>query len=281
MRYFNTRFIFSLVLLLSFPIKTIAWNALGHMVIATIAYQNLEPAVRDKVDDLIGHLRQEYSDINSFQQAANWPDMLRGQKIETYTHWHYVDVFFSMDGTPIKQTIDTDNAVWALTRIEKVVKNENANPYERARFLSFLVHIVGDVHQPLHTVSLVSLNHPDGDMGGNVYFVRYGNKQKNLHSLWDEGVGVFSENATPDRASLIANRITSTYPRAYFADQAKDFEPDTWVKEGMKVSQNYVYTIQEKQTPTTDYLEAGKQTAEQRAALAGYRLAGLLNQLLA
>ena len=224
---------FMLIILSVLAITSFAWNATGHMVIAEIAYQRLEPSVRDKVDRLVASLHEEYRYISSFQQLAYWPDMIRSQKIETYTHWHYIDIPFSTDGSVLKNIIDTDNAVWALQHIQKVVKNARANPYERARFLAFMIHIVGDLHQPLHTVSNITAAYPDGDQGGNLYFIRYNNKRVNLHKVWDEGVGVFQNASRFSDVNELVRNITTRYPENYFGERGANTNFDAWALEGM------------------------------------------------
>src|SRR3989344_5767009 len=129
---------FILVTGLFFSCNCYAWNELGHMVIANIAYQQLQPVTREKVDIMTTNLSKEYPAISNFMQMAPWADTLHSQKIETYTHWHYIDIPFSTDGTPIKNIIDTDNVLWAISQIIPVVQNQQANIYERARFLAFL-----------------------------------------------------------------------------------------------------------------------------------------------
>ena len=173
------------------PLLAYAWNPLGHMVVANIAYQNLEPQVQKKVDRLVTHFSVEYPNMASFLQMAYWPDTLHAQKIETFTHWHYIDVAFSNDGSELKNLVDTDNIVWAINNIKPVIKYKYTNAFERARFLAFLIHIVGDIHQPLHTVSYISAAYPNGDQGGNLYFIRYQNERIKLHRFWDSGLGVF------------------------------------------------------------------------------------------
>lgn len=263
-----------------FPLTTYAWNALGHMVVADIAYQHLNPLTREKVDSLVATLHEQYHDMTSFQHMSYWPDLLRIQKIETYTHWHYIDMPFSNDGTPLKNTIDTDNAVWALENIKKVVKNTRANPYERSRFLAFFAHIVGDLHQPLHTVSYLSANLPDGDQGGNLYVVTYNNKRVNLHKLWDGGFAVLAGETTDIHARTLANAIMARYPAAYFGQQIQDVNPENWTQEGVANAKKYVYSTPPDQPVSPQYIEAGERQTEQQLALAGYRLAVLLNQLL-
>ncbi len=272
-------------LILSFlPLNYVyAWNAMGHMVIANIAYEQLKPEVREKVDQLVGNLNKEYPEMSSYLHLAYWPDALRSQRIETFTHWHYIDLPYSSDGTETKaDVIDTDNAVWAVKRIQVVLKNQHANPYDRARFLSFITHIVGDLHQPLHTVTLFSAAHPGGDKGGNLYNIVYNNKTTNTHSLWDSGVGAFENknSRATDHAKELAIMIMQMYPASSFGERANDLEPLNWAKEGFDNAKKYVYSTPENQAPSTEYLVTGKQIAEQQAALAGYRLANLLNSLL-
>jgi hypothetical protein len=276
--FFILSFFFTLL-----PINSYSWNAMGHMVIANIAYNNLTPEARTKVDQLVGTLNKEYPEMSTFLHLAYWPDAIRSQRIETFTHWHYIDLPYSIDGTKVRDdVIDTDNAVWAINRIQVVVKNQRANPYDRARFLSFLTHIVGDLHQPLHTVTLFSAEHKNGDKGGNMYHVKYANKSMNLHSLWDSGVGSFIDKGrTTDHAKELALTIMQLYPASSFGERVNDLDAGSWSKEGLENAKKYVYTTPENQPPSTIYLTTGKQLSEQQAALAGYRLANLLNTLLA
>jgi hypothetical protein len=270
----------SLSLTLFFPLPTFAWNALGHMVVANIAYQQVTPAVRDKIDRMIAYLHNEYPEMGTYPGIATWADTLRSEKVETYTHWHYIDYGFANDGTPLKNVMDTDNAVWALKNIIPVVKYTSANPYERARFLAFLTHIVGDLHQPLHTVTNFSRKNPDGDRGGNSYYVRYKGDRVNLHKLWDEGVGTFEGDSSSSHVQALTNEIVAKYPESSLNKKSSDLNFDNWTSEGMSNAKQFVYDTPEDQQVSQSYVDAGKQVAQQQAALAGYRLARLLNQLL-
>lgn len=262
------------------PITAFSWNELGHMVIANIAYENLQPSIRSKVDNLVSYINKEYLEMNSFTHIAYWPDSIRSQRIEMFTHWHYIDVPFSTDGTPLKDIVDKDNAVWALNHITPIVKNNRANVYERVRFLAFFAHIVGDLHQPLHTVSNISAAHPNGDKGGNLYMVRYKNQLTKLHRLWDGGAGTFTCPPSDKNSASVAKMIMDHYPKSYFGDKINDLNPTHWTEEGMAIAKKYVYNTPENELLSTSYIENAKQIAEQEAALAGYRLANLLNQFL-
>jgi hypothetical protein len=156
----------------------------------------------------------------------------------------------------------------------------HTNPYERARFLAFLVHIVGDLHQPLHTVSLISARFPDGDRGGNLYYVRYKRKHVNLHKIWDAGVGLFEGKPTESRAHEISTRIMEAYSPSYFRNKMSQLKPELWADEGKAYAIHHVYTVHLNQPLTQSYIEEGRQVSAERAALAGYRLAAILNQSL-
>lgn len=278
--------LFSKLLLISLIFSTssaFAWWDVGHKLVAKIAYSKLKPEVKTQVDKLVAVLAKDYPSMADFSDMAAWPDELREQQIEAYTHWHYIDTMISLDGTPITTAPDTDNADWAITQIEPVVKNANANPSERARFLAFLVHIVGDLHQPLHNVSLVSKNHPEGDEGGNLYTILDPNdasKTMGLHTLWDGNNGEFANEKHPDIAKIYTT-IISQYPESYFGTKVHDLSPDHWTQEGIKLSKDTVYTTKENETPDAQYLSSMNKIAYQQIALAGYRLANLLNTLFA
>lgn len=257
-----------------------AWNMLGHMVVATIAYQNLKPAVRKNVDQMVAYFNQQYPEMRTFVDLSYWPDSVRSQKINVYLHWHYIDIPFTKDASPLVNTIKTENVVWALQNIPVIVKNFNANPYERVRFLSFLVHFVGDIHQPLHTATLISARHPTGDMGGNQYYVNVHGRKTKLHELWDKGVGVFSSAPSLQNAAAIAKRIMAFHPPTEFGNRIIDLDPEDWAKEGVNISQKYVYIISEDRAVDDQYLTNGAKVAETQAALAGYRLAEMLNEIL-
>lgn len=279
MQCFSFKAAIASTVLFLLPTLVFSWNATGHMVIADIAYSRLDPVVKEKVDDLVDKMHQQYPYVYNFVDMATWADELRYQKIDVYSHWHYIDQAFSTDGSPLKNLIDSDNAVYAMKNLQLVIKNEKANVYERVRFLAFLEHVMGDLHQPLHTVSNITSLTPDGDKGGNIYYVNYNGHKTGLHYLWDSGLGIFSGEATPDNVRTVATKISSDYPEAYFGKRASDLSLDTIIKEGLDNAKQYVYSVPMNENISPQYVSTGQQVAEQQAALAGYRLAKLLTLL--
>lgn len=275
-------FINYLVIFISIIISSncLAWNSTAHNVIATIAYENLKPDVRKKADEMVRNFSKEYPNFVAFSQLGSWADTLRRQKIESFTHWHYIDFAISDDGTPLKNVTDSDNAVWAIKLIEPVVENAQANIYERARFLAFLIHIVGDLHQPLHTVSRISAEFPDGDQGGNLFLVEYNSKLTKLHKIWDEGFDEFNLENSDKNVLALAHAIEAEFPEKNFGAKVNDLDPQDWANEGVELAKRDVYSMKMNQAVSASYSAQGKQDAKQQVALSGYRLAKVLNQLL-
>lgn len=265
---------------ITLPLTSFSWNALGHRVIANIAYQHVNQDVRDKIDKLVAYLHQEYPTMGTYDLLATWPDSIRGQRVYAYSHWHYIDIGMSTDGTPLKNMIDDDNAVWALNTIRSVISNEHANPYERARFLAFFTHIVGDLHQPLHTVTNFTAKRPNGDIGGNLFYVKYKGKRMSLHQLWDGGVGVLEGSNSATQVDIISAQISSEYPESYFGEKINDLDYNDWTDEGLSNAREYVYNTLENQELSNDYPVIGGLIAEKQIALAGYRLSEILNLIL-
>ncbi|MFJ1267997.1 S1/P1 nuclease [Legionella lytica] len=252
-----------------------AWWDSGHRLVALIAYNNLDSESQIKFNELTETLRRDYPKAN----LATWPDAIRKQSIEAYTHWHYIDTPYSSDGSVTEVSVDTDNAVWALAQINRVLSNKDVPPSERARFTSFLMHITGDLHQPLHAISRSNKELPRGDEGGNLFWVKDPNHPESLitlHALWDSNFGLF-KNLSEEKLQAIAQEITRAYPRDYFSNQELNASPKVWAQESYNLAKNWVYSTTEKEEPSLEYQKKSQELIKQRIALAGYRLALLLN----
>ncbi|MFN7096285.1 MAG: S1/P1 nuclease [Gammaproteobacteria bacterium] len=266
----------------------LAWDSNGHQVIAQIAYDNLRPEVKAQVEILVPIVGQYY-ELNDFVSAAPWADWLKGDNVHAYDEWHYIDQPVTQ-GTCNKCTLPlpspaSENVVWAIQQAIQVLSTPSVGSYpqehvyEKSMFLLFLEHFVGDIHQPLHAVSLFSDTFPNGDQGGNLYTIK-ATIANNLHSYWDQGGGVFPESSMSEtQLKVIAIKIEHDYPETTFGAKATDLNPINWSHESQQLAQNIVYKLPENVVPNKVYTKIAQQTAEQQAALAGYRLANLLNQM--
>jgi len=264
-----------------------AWNAVGHMAIAMLAQQNLKPNVRATADRLLA--AAPAGTPTDFVAVSTWADEIRNDRRETGP-WHYEDHHFRADGRPVTTHADAENAVWAIDKFSKIVADKTKSDAERGEALRFLIHFVGDIHQPLHATARDTDAEPGGDKGGNDFRIEpptsLGDRPpRNLHSLWDLGGGFFHVKDSPRSAEgqqeirAIATEMAAKYPRRSLS-KVGDQTPEDWAMESFADAKAVVYALPEHTVPSEDYLAKARDLSERRAATAGYRLADLLNRLL-
>ncbi len=152
-----------------------------------------------------------------------------------------------------------------------------------------MVHFVGDIHQPLHCAEYYSEELPEGDRGGNSYHVYYkepnGDKIYNLHMLFDSGVKLFPNLGYPHNVSspadvdAISKLIEQDYPKTFFGKAVYDLDPEHWETYSHDLAKQAHQTPFGKM-PSDSYLDEQTKMVEQQIAIAGYRLASILNQVL-
>ena len=153
-----------------------ARGAEGHRIVAAIAADELTPAASKQVAMLLG------ADAKAQMiEVSSWADEIRTKQRNTAS-WHFVDVPIGSDGYSATRDCKRDNCV--VAQIEKdaeVVADRSRSQDDRAEALRFLIHFVGDIHQPLHAAN----NH---DSGGNGLRVDLRGRHTNMHSVWDSDV---------------------------------------------------------------------------------------------
>jgi len=284
-----------------------AWHDTGHMVVAQIAYLRLTPAAKAKVDSLfvtpqgkrpLIYLCAGYYTPETCEKTydpvtiAVWMDDFRGDSLnDPYAPWHYVDFPF-FDGVPERAGAgpEPENALarinWAVNSLRRGTTGKDKTD---AELTGFLFHLVGDVHQPLHASTRVTAAHPDGDAGGNLFKIQMppDTHIANLHAFWDAAGGAFGfvspkrplDQAGKDRILSLAQDLMKEYP-ADSMPEWKDLDPHTWVMESSKLARELAYAnIKEGEAPSKAYTDEAQKLSRKRLALAGYRLAGLLNML--
>jgi len=189
--------------------------------------------------------------------------------------WHYYDIPISGDGTPVLQ----QQPPHLMTELPRLLSElATVNPMQATYDLPWLVHLVGDSHQPLHATSRYLKSEPKGDAGGNFVYVQGG---PTLHSLWDNAAA--PRDLKYDDVVGYAREITAENP----ARDLGSLDPKDWIAESFELDKTAVYTFGletgSKEHPLvmpSSYEEKAKSIARQRVALAGYRLAAILNRLL-
>jgi hypothetical protein len=285
----------------------LAWNHFGHMVVAAAAYDQLTPAAKAHVKKLLA-LNPSYKDWLSqgadpdqtaFVVAATWPDEIKKPEMhykkdgehpkgpeaganigyaDTLQHryWHFIDMPFSSDHTPLIPP-ESPNALTQIRVFGKTLSSD-AGDSIKSYDLVWLEHLVGDVHQPLHTASRFTVQQPKGDEGGNkVSLCDKPGCRDELHAQWDELLG---KSNKPDDAVKYARKLPQPDSRA-----AGITDPQVWVNESFAIAQHQVYVSPVGDGPgpyklDAPYRAAARQVAQAQAALAGARLAKLLNSQL-
>lgn len=348
-RRWNPIVLAALLLPLATPVH--AWNDFGHEIVARIAWQELEPEVRERVlslfreaprDSLMhcldlnqdrrrgcGRFAYRLRDAESaedanrilFERAAYWPDLAR--QLEKYNRptWHYIGWTWRQgaDGT----AHDTDlpvpepNAVSQLVELARSVADTSGRPGKRAIHLAWIFHLVGDVHQPLHAASRVTerRDEREGDRGGNGFALDEWNR--NLHAFWDGALdGRFRAEHRRQALAQLTSRASRQPPpdqfwRAFGELRDREYEAhkdrvaaeararhplddavraslksgdfEAWATESNGIVRNALYPpdLKRDEVPSGAYAERAYDISLQRAALAGYRLADLLTNLLA
>ena len=286
------------------PWPAFAWNATGHKTVAVIAFKSMKPATRDRVVDLllkhknISGLDSATSDedkLNVFLGAAIFPDEIRSSTNEDHslnrpTH-HFVN--FSIFGTPANR-LDPRISAPNPHGEDNILKSYNDNMNEvtdtsapddvRAVALSWMIHQVGDVHQPLHTSARFSPTFPRGDQGGNgVSFPNPRGLGKNLHAYWDDLLDV--SPSKPGDPIERADAILSALPRAALAaDLAFSSRIEGWAQASFELAKSTSYASLDANTKQFTsvpggYEEAAMKVMKKNIALAGYRLADQLEEI--
>jgi hypothetical protein len=301
------RILLILALVLSSQATALAWHDTGHMLVSQIAYLRLTPAAKARVDALLVtppgkrpliYLCAGYYTPETCEKTYDpvtigvWMDDFRGDSLnDPYALWHYVDFPF-FDGVPETAAAgpDAENALarinWAVASLKHGTTGKDKTD---AELVGFLFHLVGDVHQPLHAVARVTAAHPEGDQGGNLFRIQMPPDAhiSNLHAFWDAAGGSFGwaspkrplDKAGQDRLRSLAEEIMKEYP-AESMPESKDLDPHTWVMESFTLAREVVYkNVAENATPSQAYTDAAQKLSRKRLALAGYRLAGILNML--
>lgn len=281
------RLLLSFGVILLLPLRVLAWNAEGHMVVAQIAYNHLDAAVKSRCDYLIAIAVSNSSDNNSnFVTASCWADDIKSFT-SVYSTWHYIDLPFSLDGTSTNGVVlDPFDVVQAINLNIATLQSTNATLADQATSLRFLLHFVGDIQQPLHCSTAVWSTRTTGDAGGNGFTLSGGN-WPNLHSLWDAGGGLLSDSLprplSNSNQTVLSNKVASveaSYP--YTPNLGSIPDPLNWAVAGLALAQTNAYAgITRNSTPSAPYLATTQSTAAQLLAQGGHQLADLLNTIFA
>lgn len=245
----------------------LAWGAQGHRLVARVAESRLTPTTRAEVDRLLAN-----EPVPTLAGVAPWADELRGKDPglgRRSARWHYINMGEDdCQYLPATQCSNGNCVIEALKAQTAILGDRSRSDAERAQALKFVVHFVGDIHQPMHA----GYGH---DKGGNDFQVQYNGRGTNLHSLWDSGM--LNTRKLDDEA--YAARLNKL-PKPKFSKRANiNADAVAWAEASCRIAiAPGVYPP--KRTLQAGYTDTYLPVAERELRLAGERLAVLLNDTL-
>jgi hypothetical protein len=285
-----------------------AWNKAGHMLTGVIAYRALAARAPLAADSIVALLKRHpdyerqwrgYIAASGrpegemlFALAARWPDDVRGDSTYHRSAWHYVNLPLVPPGdtSPPPATVSGE-LLTVLPRTLAVLRDSTATAELKAVALCWLFHLTGDIHQPLHAVTLVSARWPSGDRGGNLFWVRPGvvDRPLNLHSFWDDVV-LPDQDARPSPVDDAAGRLMKAFPRDSMTSELATLDAVAWARdESVPLARSAAYRdftmpggTEAERAPIvpSGYRADSRRVAERRIVVASYRLAAKLEEAL-
>ena len=255
--------------------QLLAWGPKGHAIVADIAASRLTPTAKKNLQLLLG--------AESLASIASWADQVRKDHDEAYD-WHFVDIpqdalGFSEERDCFRpqdkhKNADTDHHNCVVDRIKifaKVLADQNASPAQRLEALKWVVHFVGDLHQPLHAIDTA---HGGNDIKLPVFgSPKCGDYDCNLHWTWDtlllEHTGYSEEEYVGRLNTLIEQK---------HLDQKAGGTPEEWANESHALARNLVAPVPA--AVDEAYYQTHIELINEQLALAGLRLAKVLNESL-
>lgn len=244
-------------LLCSLSFQVLSWGQTGHRAIGEIAEKHLTRKAKRMIDKLL--VNQDLAEVSTLS------DEHRSKKTEfwqkTANPFHYVNVH---EGKVYEKAPPEGDAVTALEMFSKQIKSKESSIDEKRRALWFIVHIIGDLHQPFHSGT-------DKDKGGNAIRIRFFGEETNLHRVWDENLIDNQRLSYTEWAKILNRKISNKHVK-----QWSQIDPRVWIAESYKLRLG-LYT--EDDNIYFDYQYKAIPIVRKRLSQGGIRLAAYLNDL--
>jgi hypothetical protein len=238
-----------------------AWGNEGHRIIADIAWNHLTPATRENL--------QQFLEGGDLASISTWADDIRPGRPET-APWHYVNIPPDSAGYDPKDCPNDNCAVAQINKFAQILGDQSQPVATRSEALKFLVHFVGDLSQPLHATAEAR--------GGNDVPVtafgaaQCGNRPCNLHSVWDNELIAHTSLGEHGYVKQLEKMITADHL------QAGSDDPVEWANDSLQLAKQA--WVQPQSDIDEAYYQRERPVVDQQLALAGLRLAQLLNKEL-
>ncbi|PST85315.1 S1/P1 Nuclease [Pedobacter yulinensis] len=252
------------VLICAAPATASAWGMLGHRIVGEVASSYLQPKARKAIIAFMGH--------ESLAMSANWADFIKSDTSFNYlNNWHYVNLPADLNQAGIYSVLKADKGPNVYTKIPEMIRQlkDPRSTAEQKRFaLRLLVHLIGDVHQPMHTAR-------KEDLGGNRVNVTWFGQRSNLHRVWDEQLIDYQQLSYTEYARAI------NAPSAAQLTSWRKTGLEEWVWESYQVC-NRIYSMTPPDSKLSyrynfDFVES----LNTQLLKGGIRLAQVLNEIYA
>lgn len=256
----NFKNIFFIGLLSLNSLSVFGWGQKGHDVTAFIAEKHLTETTRAAVNDLL--------DGKSIVYWSNWLDNASHTDKFAYTKtWHYknIDEGQTFESAPLLETGDIVRAIYEQSAI---LNNPEASKEDKQLALKILVHLMGDIHQPMH------LGHAS-DRGGNGHKIKYFGRDNNLHSIWDSSVPESAHKWTYTEWQEQIDRVTAAQEESILENGS----PEKWGKETFEIAKEVYEKTPQGYDVSYDYIADWTPVVEDQFLKGGIRLADLLNAI--
>ena len=238
------------------------WGPDGHRIVADIALQRLSPAAATETRRLLGG--------QNINEVASWADEVR-RSLPATAPWHYIDIEITDSSyVPSRDCKDHACVIWAVESQLAILSDRMQPDSARASALKYVVHFVGDLHQPLHAGER-------GDKGGNDVKLTFQGRPSNLHSVWDSGI-LLSFGQTD---AEIVHQLDDEIARRKDITTLSGGTVVQWVMESHDIARDVVY----RNLPYTNeisqqYIDAARPVIYERLLRAGVRLGAMIEHAL-
>lgn len=303
-------FVTFLIICAVFP--AMGWDDVGHKITGYIAWQRMSPVARENVIKILrsapedsqlatfyksyGAEPEDSRKLEYFMFVPSWADVVRDRAFDTrykkyhHSNWHYSDIFWKQVNGNVELLSGFEEggqAVAKLTEFDALIRNLSASNADKAIAVAWILHLGGDIHQPLHTSARVTDTEPKGDQGANLFSLSPvgtpRETQLNLHWYWDSIVGrnmpLQDGMCEREYIEMLGKKMMKEHPFAEFQNKLNLGKYAEWQKESFAYDNTVVFSadLKRNEMPSEKYKKNAFKLTESQLALAGYRLGETLN----
>jgi hypothetical protein len=266
--------LFRLIVLIFLSQASFAWDANGHVLVSHLSYQYLTPKTKLWLHRYLTRAKHPPK-VGELYQASVWLDQVRGGRYRHLRQIHYIDQAFG--DSNYFQKNSAKNAVLAINEASACLQNPRAKTKDIRQAIKILLHVVADLHQPMHSINYYSKEFPQGDRGGNLYLIHNDYFYGNLHHFWDEGGGYLSDFSWKNRFSLELKVKDIADGQCDWLREKID--PDSWAQDSYNLAKKYAYYPPSSLAEFETYQKTAQTLSRQQLNKAACRLAAVLNSL--